>query len=218
MSLRLVAFYGSVRTERKGIRAARFLVDRCRARGHLVALVDPAIHRLPLLDRMYKEYEPRESAPPMLRRIADAVVPADAYVVVSGEYNHGVPPALSNLLDHFLEEYFRKPSAIVSYSAGSFGGVRAAIALRSMLAEMGMSSVPTTLPVPKVQDALDPDGTPRDSGLTKRADRLLEELEWYARALKVARDSGAEEEEHADRRFAAAVEDLRATERREAEG
>ena len=90
------------------------------------------------------------------------MIPADAYVVVSGEYNHSVPPALANLLDHFLEEYFRKPSAIVSYSAGSFGGVRAAVVLRSMLAEMGMSSIPSTLPIPTVQSAFDDAGAPTD--------------------------------------------------------
>ena len=44
---------------------------------------------------------------------------ADAFVVVSGEYNHSISPALSNLLDHFLEEYFWRPSAIVCYSAGA---------------------------------------------------------------------------------------------------
>lgn len=74
-------------------------------------------------------------------------------MIVSGEGNHTVSPALANLLDHFLEEYFYKPSAIVCYSAGSFGGVRAAVALRAMLAELGMSSIPSVFPVPKVQDA-----------------------------------------------------------------
>lgn len=207
-SLRIVVFYGSVRTERKGIRAARFLEESCRRRGHRVALVDPAVQELPLLDRMYKEYEPREKAPPVLRRIAEAVVPADAYVVVSGEYNHGVPPALSNLLDHFLEEYFRKPSAIVCYSAGHFGGVRAAMALRCMLAEMGMSSVPTILPVPRIAEAFHSEGTPKEAALVRRADRLLDELEWYARALKAARDSEGGDEEALDRRFDAAVREL----------
>ena len=47
---------------------------------------------------------------------------ADAFVIVTAEYNHSIPPALSNTLDHFLEEYFWRPSAIVCYSAGAFGG------------------------------------------------------------------------------------------------
>ena len=212
-SLRMTVFYGSVRTDRKGIRAARYVVAKCRERGHRVALFDPAVHRLPLLDRMYKEFDPPEAAPAMLRLVADAVVPADAYVVVSGEYNHNVPPALSNVLDHFLEEYFRKPSAIVCYSAGAFGGVRAAVALRSMLAEMGMSSIPTILPIPKVQDAFDSEDAPTDARLEKRTDRLLEELEWYAHALKKARDPAPDAEEESDRRFDGAVTALEKAER-----
>jgi NAD(P)H-dependent FMN reductase len=184
--LRLVAFYGSVRSERAGIRVARFVVDRCRSRGHEITLIDPLVYRLPLLDRMYKEY-PRGHAPEVLEELASLVISAEGYLVVSGEYNHGVPPALSNLLDHFLEEYFWKPSAIVSYSAGSFGGVRAAVALRSMLAEMGMSAIPSTLPVPHVRDAFSEEGQPADPKWFDRADRFLMEFEWYAEALRDAR-------------------------------
>jgi NAD(P)H-dependent FMN reductase len=101
--LRLLVVYGSVRSARQGIRAARFIVSACRARGHDVTLVDPLEHPLPLLDRMYKEY-PKGQAPAVLEGLAALIVPADAVVVVSGEYNHSVPPALANLLDHFLEE------------------------------------------------------------------------------------------------------------------
>jgi NAD(P)H-dependent FMN reductase len=172
MSLRIVVFYGSVRTERQGIRAARFVVAKCRERGHEVSLIDPLEYRLPLIDKMYKEYRPEE-APETLRRMAALIVPADAYLVVSGEYNHSIPPALSNLMDHFLEEYFYKPSAIVCYSAGSFGGVRAAIQLRAMLAEMGTSSIPSIFPIPKVQEAFDEDGTPKDPSWDRRIVKLL---------------------------------------------
>lgn len=186
MPLHIVVFYGSVRSERQGIKAARFFVNTCKARGHEVGLLDPQELQLPLLDKMYKEYAPGH-APPALQRMADLIIPADAYLVVSGEYNHTIPPALANLLDHFLEEYFRKPSAIVCYSAGSFGGVRAAVTLRAMLAELGMSSIPSLFPIPKVQDAFEEDGTPRDDRYPARAAEFLEELEWYAHALRNAR-------------------------------
>jgi NAD(P)H-dependent FMN reductase len=89
-----------------GIKAARFVANACRERGHDVFLVDPADFPLPLLDKMYKEYSPGD-APTLLERLAERVKAADAYVIVSGEYNHTVPPALANLLDHFLEEYLR---------------------------------------------------------------------------------------------------------------
>ena len=159
------------------------------ARGHQATLVDPAEDRLPLLDRMYKEFEPGQ-APEVLERLARMIKAADAFIIVSGEYNHSIPPALSNLLDHFLEEYFWRPSAIVCYSAGGFGGVCAAMQLRSMLCELGMPSIPSLLPVPHVQDAFDEDGRPRDESYSRRAARFLAELEWYASALKVARQTG----------------------------
>jgi NAD(P)H-dependent FMN reductase len=194
MKLNLVAFYGSVRSDRQGVRAARFIVSECRARGHDVSLIDPLEYSLPLLDKMYKEYAPQQ-APEVLQRMARLIIPADAYIVVSGEYNHTVPPALSNLLDHFLEEYFWKPSAIVCYSAGSFGGVRAAMTLRCMLAELGMSSIPSLFPVPKVQAAFDENGQPLDESWRRRADKFLSELEWYANAMKAARERTVERSE-----------------------
>ena len=194
MSLKLVVFYGSVRSARQGIKAARFIVTQCENRGHEVTLIDPLEYDLPLLDKMYKEYEAGQ-APRTLQRMAKAIVPADAYIVVTGEYNHTVPPALANLMDHFLEEYFWKPSAIVSYSAGSFGGVRASMTLRAMLAEMGTSSIPSVLPIPKVQDAFTDDGKPHDEGYLKRADKFLTELEWYANAMRQARDTSCERSE-----------------------
>jgi NAD(P)H-dependent FMN reductase len=194
MKLKTVVFYGSVRSARQGIKAARFITNQCRERGHNVTLVDPLDYPLPLLDKMYKEYKAGE-APETIQKIADLIIPADGYIIVSGEYNHTVPPALSNLLDHFLEEYFFKPSAIMCYSAGSFGGVRAAMTLRAMLAEMGMSSIPSILPVPKVQSAFDDDGRPQEDSWYKRADKFLTEYEWYTNALKAAREHECERSE-----------------------
>jgi NAD(P)H-dependent FMN reductase len=184
--LDLLVIYGSVRPHRQGIKAAKFLVEACRGRGHQTTLIDPLEERLPLLEKMYKEYE-KGQAPEVLERLATRIRAADAFIIVSGEYNHSIPPALSNLLDHFLEEYFWRPSAIVCYSAGAFGGVRAAMQLRAMLCELGTPSIPSLLPVPRVQDAFDEEGHPRDESYNQRAARFLGELEWYARALKTAR-------------------------------
>jgi NAD(P)H-dependent FMN reductase len=189
MSLTVPVILGSVRTDRVGIRAARSLVARLEARGHTAPLVDPAELKLPLLDRMYKEY-PAGTAPEPLERLAGLYRRSDAFLLVSAEYNHGVPPALSNTLDHFLEEYFWRPSAICCYSAGQFGGVRAAMPLRAMLAEMGMPSIPSLLPIPRIQKAIDPGGTPAESWLDKAAGRFLDELEWYAEALRARRQDG----------------------------
>jgi NAD(P)H-dependent FMN reductase len=189
MPLQFAILYGSVREARQGIRAARFVEDQLRLRGHATFLVDAKECALPLLDRMYKEY-PRGEAPEVLERLAALYREVDGFVVVSGEYNHGVPPALKNLLDHFLEEYFWRPSAIVCYSAGQFGGVRAAMQLRMTLAELGMASIPSLFPVPKVQDAFDEEGRAQDPAWERRVQRFLDELEWHARALRAERAKG----------------------------
>lgn len=145
--------------------------------------------QLPLLDRMYKEYE-KGKAPATLENLAALYRAADAFVVVSGEYNHSIRPALSNLLDHFLEEHFFRPSAIVCYSDGSFGGVRAAMQLRAMLAELGMPTISSIFPVPRISSAFADDGAPLDPSWDKQFERFAKELEWYANALRDARSKG----------------------------
>ncbi len=189
MRLKLVVMVGSVRSDRQGMKAARFVEWSLVARGHEVTVVDPLVVQLPLLDRMYKEYE-KGKAPAVLEELAVLYRAADAFVVVSAEYNHSIPPALSNLLDHFLEEYFFRPSAIVCYSAGSFGGVRAAMQLRAMLCELGMPSISSLFPVPTIREALDENGIAKDANLNRRFERFAAELEWYAEALHEARMKG----------------------------
>lgn len=189
MSLVMPVILGTVRSDRHGIRAARFLVAQLEARGIEAPLVDPAELQLPLLDRMYKEY-PQGEAPKALEDLAQLYRRSDAFLVISAEYNHSIPPALSNTLDHFLEEYYWRPSGIVCYSAGQYGGVRAAMQLRAMLCELGMPSIPSLLPIQRIHKALDEQGHPAEEWLAKAAGRFLDELVWYAEALKAQRAKG----------------------------
>ena len=188
--LNLTLLFGSVRSDRRGIRAVRYLERAFTDRGHVTTTVDPSEYRVPLLDRMYKEYA-SGTAPDPLEQLAQIYRASDAFVIVTGEYNHTMPPALMNLLDHFLEEYFWRPSAIVCYSAGAFGGVRAAVQLRAPLCELGMPSIPSLLPIPRVQTAFDEAGVPADpASITRRFNRFAAELEWYAEALRQQRTKG----------------------------
>ena len=127
MTDRILIFYGSYRSDRQGIRLANYLVAAFTARGADAELIDAKALGLPMLDRMYKEY-PKGSAPEVLESLAAKIRAADAFVFVTGEYNWGVQPGLKNLTDHFLEEWFWRPAAVASYSAGRFAGVRAALA------------------------------------------------------------------------------------------
>lgn len=184
--LNTAVIYGSARRGRQGIKAARFVVRKLEERGHTVTLVDSREHELPLLDLMYKEYE-KGTAPKAMEAVGKILNTADGFVIVSAEYNHSIPAALKNLLDHFQSEYLYKPSAIVTYSAGPFGGVRALINLRAILAELGTPSIPSAFPVSQVQNAFDDDGNPLDQAYDERVVKFLDEYEWYANALKHAR-------------------------------
>lgn len=185
--MNILVLYGSVRTERQGIKAAKYMVKKLAERGHQADLIDPLEYKLPLLDWMYKEYETGK-APELMEKLAEKIRKADGFIIVSGEYNHSIPPALTNLMNHFLEEYYFKPSGIVCYSAGRFGGVRAAMQLRAFLAEMGMPTISSLLPFGAVQDAFDGEGNPLMDYIDPEASRFLDEFEWYVKALGDARD------------------------------
>jgi NAD(P)H-dependent FMN reductase len=129
---KIALFVGSVRRDRQGIKVARWIEERLKNRNHIIFFIDPLELNLPLLDRMYKEMaNPSEK----LRDLRNKVMDAEGYLSVTPEYNHSTSAAMKNTLDYFLEEYYFKPSAIVSYSAGGFGGVNAAQHLRLIFAE-----------------------------------------------------------------------------------
>jgi len=184
--LRLLVLYGSYRHNRAGIRLARYAVSALAARGHAVELVDAREVGLPMLDRMYKEYLPGE-APPNMEALAGKIKAADGFVFVAGEYNWGVQPGLKNLTDHFLEEYYWRPAAILSYSAGRLSGARANYIWHGILSEMGMAVISSTVTVPQITSAFDSEGRPmRDGGaaVERAFPRLAADLEWWAEAVK----------------------------------
>src|SRR6202048_4275150 len=159
MTHRILVFYGSYRSNRMGIRLAHFVVEGLRGRGDDVELIDARAVGLPMLDRMYKEY-PKGKAPAALEKLAGQIRGADGFVFITGEYNWGIQPGLKNLTDHFLEEWFGRPAAIASYSAGRLSGVRSANAWHGNLSEMGMAVISSTLAVGTISQALSPEGAP----------------------------------------------------------
>jgi NAD(P)H-dependent FMN reductase len=187
--LKVPVLLGSVRPERQALRAGRMVAAALKSSGHEGVIVDPLELRLPLLERTYSEYG-QGDAPTGLDGLAALYRSADGFIIVSGEYNHGIPPALKNLLDYFLAEYFWRPSGIVCYSSGQFGGVRAAMQLRMVLGELGMPSIPTLLAIPRISAALDEAGQPQQGWLKTALADFLAEFSWYARALKQGRAGG----------------------------
>jgi NAD(P)H-dependent FMN reductase len=186
MGHRILVFYGSYRSDRKGIRLADYLVRALAALGNDVELIDAKQVGLPMLDRMYKEY-PAGTAPATLEALAGKIRQADAFVFVTGEYNWGVQPGLKNLTDHFLEEWFWRPCAIASYSFSKLSGTRSSYAWHNTLNEMGMVVISSTLTVGPIGETLDETSQSiGDNGrrLDHAFSRFAADLAWWADAVK----------------------------------
>ncbi|HEX3651233.1 MAG TPA: NAD(P)H-dependent oxidoreductase [Rhizomicrobium sp.] len=182
----LLVFYGSYRATRVGIRMATFVVNELRARGAFPELIDAREVGLPIIDRMYKEF-PKGTAPKAMEDLAAKIRAADAFVFVVGEYNWGPQPGLKNLTDHFLEEWYWRPAAVVSYSPGRLSGARAGSAWHPILSEMGMVVVSSTVAVGPIAETLDAHGAPvGEAGrLTQKAfSRVADDLAWWTSAAR----------------------------------
>jgi len=189
MSNRILVFYGSYRSDRLGIRLARFVVERLRRRGHDAELIDAKAVNLPMLDRMYKEY-PKGEAPAVLEELAGKIRAADGFVFVTGEYNWGMQPGLKNLTDHFLEEWFWRPAAVVSYSAGRLSGAHAATAWHGTLCEMGMVVISSTIAVGPIGETLSAEGEPTGAAgaaVERAFPRFADDLMWWIEAANEQR-------------------------------
>lgn len=129
--------------------------------------------------------------PEPTKKLQDAIRAADCYLIVSPEYNHSIPPALSSVMGHFGSSNYKcKPSGIVTYSPGPFAGMRAAMAIQVMCHELGCLPVSKLCGLPAVADLLEPDGTPKDANhrMLKQLPEVLTQLEWMAVAMKNQRE------------------------------
>ncbi len=189
MNSNILVFYGSYRSDRMGIRLADYIVRQLTRRGDDAVLIDAKAINLPMLDRMHKEY-PKGEAPANLEALAQKIKAADGFVFVTGEYNWGIQPGLKNLTDHFLEEWFWRPAAIASYSAGRLSGARASTAWHGTLSEMGMVVVSSTIAVGPISHTLSVEGEPvGEAGKALEASfpRFADDLAWWVEAAKAQR-------------------------------
>lgn len=190
MSLKISIIYGSTRDGRLGIRFAKYLKNEFINRNIEAVLIDPLENNLETLTKRYSDYD-SNSAPNSLENIHQELESSDAFVIVSAEYNHFMPPALVNLLNHFYAEYQRKPSAVATYSVSPFGGVRVSSPLRSFLAQLGMPPISSMIHAPFVNKNFNNEGERISEDKDERQKEFIkfaEEIEWYANALKTARN------------------------------
>ena len=201
--MKFLVFLGSVRDStpprpaRLGLRVARACVARLAAEGHAPELIDPLEIDLSGPFKPHFAHAPGR-APAALEGLAVRIAEADGYVMVSPEYNHAMSPALAHLLNHFGSSLFSwKPSAIVTYSAGQWGGARAAVNMRTFLSELGCLPVSAMVHVPRAQEVFSEDGHPAAGVDAARWDgylgRTFAQLVWWAEAARHQRSAGEAE-------------------------
>ena len=195
--MNILVFLGSARTStppyppRLGERVAYLCVHQINQGMNTAQLIDPLDYALGSVFKPHFSYA-KDKAPSDIESLSRKIKEADAYVMVSPEYNHSMSPALAHLLNHFGSSLFAfKPSAIVTYSAGQWGGVRAAVGMRAYLSELGCLPVSAMVHIPKAHEVLAQDGTfLKDVGTDKwqtYLGRTFTQLNWWAAAAKKQR-------------------------------
>lgn len=194
--MKILVFLGTVRdsTPPKPARLGAHVAAACldclnsQYQAHQVELVDALDYPLEPVFKPHFAY-PKSRAPAGLNALAEKIASADAFIMISPEYNHSMSPALANLLNHFGSSLFAyKPSAIMTYSAGQWGGMRAAVGMRTFLSELGCLPVSAMIHVPKAQAVFAADGSPQE-GVEQASwfdyfGRTFQQLIWWGEAAK----------------------------------
>ncbi|MFJ7986671.1 NADPH-dependent FMN reductase [Streptomyces sp. NPDC096351] len=132
-------------------------------------------------------HDPSPAVRAELAKVSPVLEAADAYVVVTPEYNHSFPASLKNLIDRHYTEWQAKPVGFVSYG-GISGGLRAVEQLRQVYAEMHAVTVRDTVSFHHAHGLFDADGRHKDPAAAEGAAKaLLDQLGWWGRALKDAK-------------------------------
>jgi NAD(P)H-dependent FMN reductase len=185
---KLVIIIGSVREGRFGPTVASWVADQSRTHGAFdVEVVDLAAAEVPpALPAVSPKYAgdgyPR---PAGMAALTAALDRADAFIVVTPEYNHSYPAALKAAIDWHFTQWTAKPVAFVSYG-GAAGGRHAVLHLENVLTELHAVTIRDGLAFPNYFTAWQ-DGHPLDPETSGYAKTLLDQLAWWAGALRSAR-------------------------------
>lgn len=163
-------------TNRLALHIKKLLEDKT---NNEVGMLDVREYPLPLLQKVYTTVD---EAPEEFRELAQRMFSADAFIIVTPEYNGSYSPAMQNMFDHFPKQH-RKPFGLVTASPGSLGGIRAAMQLQQfVMALFGIAS-PYMLVTPQVDKKFDADGNLVDPSFQNAVDSFIKEYLWLAEKL-----------------------------------
>lgn len=172
---------GTAREGRKSEKVASFMLERAKAAGLDSEVLDVRDFRVKATDNT----QTSQAA----KTFSEKISKADGIVIVSPEYNHGYPGELKMMLDLLYQQYFNKPAGICGVSRGPLGGARMVEQIRLVCVELHMVNIREAMYFPTVQDLFDEGGEIKDKSFNVRAKVFFDELIWYAKALKNARET-----------------------------
>lgn len=171
---------GTTRPNRLSIHAAKLVVEVGKTMGVETMLIDPNDFHLPFDGNDEPQIDPK---------YRDVCARADAFFIVTPEYNHSIPGSLKRLLDSELKNYSHKPVAFGGVSDGQWGGVRAIEAVVTTIRGMGLVATSKDVQFPFVDKLFDTNGKLLDEKYIERIKRTYRELIWMAQALKWGREN-----------------------------
>lgn len=193
--MKVQVIVGSTRPNRVSEKVAKWVaLEAKELTDTSVEMVDLADYDLPFLDEpISPQYNPERKPNPAAKKFLDKVNEADAYVLVTPEYNRSYSAVLKNALDYIDFQFMKKPVALVAH--GSTGGAQAVAHLRGVLPGLKSFTTPTaTFVMGRAGELIDESGTLVDEeirsnpyGPQAALKATLEELKWYSDALSVAR-------------------------------
>lgn len=179
--LTIAVLAGTTREQRKSIHAAKLVAEvGATFEGVEVVFVDPKDFHFPGDGNDPEGKDPNYSA------ITER---ADAFFIVTPEYNHSFPGSLKRMLDSELQNYIHKPVAFAGASSGQWGGVRAIEQLAISVREMGLVTTFTDMQFPKVQELFDEQGVLQNEAYREYVKAAWIELIWMAKTLKWGREN-----------------------------
>jgi NAD(P)H-dependent FMN reductase len=180
--LRIAIIVGSTREGRFGEVIARWFASLASERKDMALdLIDLAELALPAILSA--------GQPPSVAEFTRRIDAADAFVVITPEYNHSYPASLKQAIDFAYREWNAKPVAFVSYG-GISGGLRAVEHLRGIFAELQATTIRDGVSLHGGSRLFGPDGLPKDpSGCNLAANKMLEALAWWAHTLRDGRNA-----------------------------
>ena len=181
---KIAVLAGTTRGQRESIKAARYVAEYGRhINGVEIIFVDPTELSFP---GDGNDPEGKDA------RYTEITAQADAFFIVTPEYNHSFPGSLKRMLDSELKNYIHKPVALAGVSNGGWGGVRAVESLVPVVREMGLVVTFANVYFPRIQDMFDEKGDIKSEFVERYETNMhnaYRELLWLAHALRWGREN-----------------------------